>query len=468
VNARASGNPGEGSGRADDGTDQRGSGRPRPFYGWVIVGAVFVILMVASGIGFYNASVILAAATDELDSSVGAVSGATGLFFAISGLTGFVLARRMEILDLRWFFLGGGIIGAAALYGLRWVDSVPALYLFFALFGIGFGSAGLVPATTLVTRWFDRRRPIAISIASTGLSVGGIVLTPVAAWLINRDGLANAGTLLAVIWLVGIVPIALLLVRPFPSSIGLRADGEPPALERASDTNDPKDANDTEGHLGPDDSDVTDRHNATVDGPPPGASYAQARATRFFIGLCAAYLLIFFGQVGGLAQLYNLVLERTDVATASTSLSALALASVVARLIGGVVVIRVDTRTFTIALAVIQVVALALLGFAAGPLTLVGASVIFGMSIGNLLMLQPLLLAEAFGVAEYGRIYSFNQLIGTAGVAAGPFALGLVHDQADYRVAFMVAALATLSGAAALVVGGPTVNAQRIWRPETV
>ena len=212
----------------------------------MIVGAVFVILMVASGIGFYNASVILAAATDELDSSVGAVSGATGLFFAIAGLTGFVLARRMEILDLRWFFLGGGIIGAAALYGLRWVDSVPALYLFFALFGIGFGSAGLVPATTLVTRWFDRRRPIAISIASTGLSVGGIVLTPVAAWLINRDGLANAGTLLAVIWLVGIVPIALLLVRPFPSSIGLRADGEPPSVERADDTNDPNDANDTE------------------------------------------------------------------------------------------------------------------------------------------------------------------------------------------------------------------------------
>ena len=162
------------------------------------------------------------------------------------------------------------------------------------------------------------------------------------------------------------------------------------------------------------------------------------------------------------------MLERTDVATASTSLSALALASVVARLIGGVVVIRVDTRTFTIGLAVIQVVALALLGLAAGPLTLVGSSVIFGMSIGNLLMLQPLLLAEAFGVAEYGRIYSFNQLIGTAGVAAGPFALGLVHDQADYRVAFMVAALATLSGAAALVVGGPTVNAQRIWQPEPV
>ncbi len=456
MNARASGTPGEGPEHNHTSADRRTPGRPgsRPFYGWVIVGAVFVILMVASGVGFYNASVILAAATDELDASVGAVSGATGLFFAIGGLTGFALARRMEIIDLRWFFLGGGIVGATALYGLRWVDSVPALYLFFALFGIGFGSAGLVPATTLVTRWFDRRRPIAISIASTGLSVGGIVLTPIVAWLINRDGLANAGTWLAVMWLVGIVPIAVLLVRPFPSSMGLRADGEPKP-ERPVPK--PDSSND-------DDSNNDDDNN---NDPPSGASYAQARATRFFLGLCAAYLFIFFGQVGGLAQLYNMVLERTDTATASTSLSAIALASVVARLVGGLVVIRVDTRLFTFAVALIQVVALALLGFGATPFSLVGSSVVFGMSIGNLLMLQPLLLAEAFGVAEYSRIYSFSQLIGTVGVAAGPFALGLVRDQADYRLAFIVAAAATLGGAMALVVGGPTVNAQRLWRPDS-
>ena len=421
----------------------------------MIVGVVFVILMVSSGVGFYNASVILAAATDELNASVGAVSGATGLFFAIGGLTGFALAGRMETTDLRWFFLAGGITGAAALYGLRWVDSVPALYLFFALFGIGFGSAGLVPATTLVTRWFDRRRPIAISVASTGLSMGGIALTPIAAWLINRDGLANAGTLLAAMWLVGIVPIALLLVRPFPSSIGLRPDGEP----KAADT--PARATDATA----DNTDDTDA--ATDDGPPPGASYLQARTTRFFAGLCAAYLFIFFGQVGGMAQLYNMVLERTDVATASTSLSALALASVVARLIGGVVVINVDTRLFTVVLTVLQVVALALLGLAGTAFTLVGSAVIFGMSIGNLLMLQPLLLAEAFGVAEYSRIYSFNQLIGTAGVAAGPFALGVVRDAVDYRLAFFVAAAATLSGAVALLAGGSTSSARHLWHPET-
>ncbi len=418
----------------------------RPFYGWAIIAALFAILSVHSGLAFYNASVILSAATDELGASVSSISGATGLFFAISGLAGFVLARPMDRIDIRWFFLAGGVIGAAALFSLRWVDSVLDLYIFFAFFGIGFGVGGLLPAMTLVTRWFDRRRSVAISVASTGLSVGGIVLTPIAVYLIQRGGLADAGPLMAIIWIAGIVPIALLVLRPFPSSLGLRPDGEPPAA--ASDSNAP---------------DASAEQQEPDDENPPGATFAQARRSRFFIGLCAAYLFIFFGQVGALAQLFNMVQERADATVAGTALSSLAAASVVARLIGGVVVIRVDTRLFATALALVQVAALVLLALAGSSITLIGFAIVFGMSIGNLLMLQPLLLAEAFGVAAYSRIYSSNQLIGTAGVAAGPFVLGVVRDLVDYRSAFLVAGLASLLGAISLLASGTTASVKKIW-----
>ena len=428
-----------------DVTDQRSSPRAdlkksRVFYGWVIVATVFIILAVTAGIGFYNVSVILAAATDELDTSVGSVSGGTGLFFAIAGLSSYFLARYMDTVDLRWFFLLGGLSGAGALYGLRWVESVPELYLFFAVFGIGFGAGGLVPATTLVTRWFDRRRPVAISIASTGLSLGGIAITPIAVRIINDNGLGDSGTTLALIWFLGIVPIALLLVRPFPSSIGLTPDGEPPAA-----------------------TEPTQQNAANVE-PVLGARYLQARSTRFFIALCVAYLLVFFGQVGGIAQMFNMVLERTNESTAASAISALALASVVARLIGGALVLRLDTRTFTIGVAIFQVMALVSLSLATTSLGLLVSAAMFGISIGNLLMLQPLLLAEAFGVVEYSRIYSSSQLISTIGVAAGPLALGLVRDAADYRVAFIVGAIASLGGAFAVIAAGPTSQPQSLWR----
>ena len=42
---------------------------------------------------------------------------------------------------------------------------------------------------------------------------------------------------------------------------------------------------------------------------------------------------------------------------------------------------------------------------------------IFGFTVGNLLMLQPLMLAQAFGVMDYPKIFSFSQAVTTVGVA---------------------------------------------------
>ncbi len=415
-----------------------------PFYGWVVVGAVFFILLFSSGLGFYNASVILAAATDELGASVAAVSGATGVFFAVGGLTGFALSKWMDTSDLRVFFTAGGVVGAVALYSLRWVTNVAGLYLFFALFGVGFGLAGLVPSTTVVTRWFDRRRSVALSVASTGLSVGGIVLTPVAAWLIDQRSLSDAGPVMALIWFVGIVPVALLLVRSDPSERGLQPDGE--VESPMVDQPDQSQPNQVKTVLGLD--------------------FASARKTRFFIALCAAYCAIFFGQVGGIAQLFKMVQERTDVAVASTALSALAFSSVLARLIGGALVLKVSTKWLGAVLVVLQSAALILLAVSQNETALIMSAAFFGISIGNLLMLQPLLLAEVFGVANYSRIYSFNQLFGTIGVAGGPLLLGVLRDAFDYRIAFFVAAGATFTGFLFFLAAGDASVVQHKWKPE--
>lgn len=404
------------------------------------MGAVFTILMVSSGLGFYNASVILSAAAKELDVPVGTVSGGTAMFFGISGVTGFLLARRMETSDIRVFYVAGGLLGAASLYGLRIVDTVAELYVFFALFGIAFALAGLVPGTTLVTRWFHEKRSVALSIASTGLSLGGIAITPIAANLIDERTMSGAGPVLALVWLVGVIPIGVLLLRSRPADKGLLPDG---ATEPAAGSGE------SVGSVAL-----------------AGASFGEAWRTRFFVMMCAAYALIFFAQVGGLAHLYNLAAERTDAGTAATALSLLALTSVIGRLIGGVVVLHTPAKSLSAGLTLFQGVSLIALANSFSELSILGSAVILGISVGNLLMLQPLLLAEAFGVAEYSRIYSFNQLFGTIGVAGGPVALGLIHDAGDYRVAFMIAGAASVLGLLCLLATGPIARAQAIWQAE--
>ena len=120
-----------------------------------------------------------------------------------------------------------------------------------------------------------------LSVASTGLSAGGIVLTPAAKWLIDDRGLAAATPILGVVWIIGIVPIALWFVRPDPAALGWLPDGE----------------------------------RVQVDVPlvpPTGTPFHEAMRTRFFISATVAYVLVLGAQVGGIQQLVKLVEDRTD------------------------------------------------------------------------------------------------------------------------------------------------------------
>jgi cyanate permease len=161
-------------------------------------------------------------------------------------------------------------------------------------------------------------------------------------------------------------------------------------------------------------------------------------------------------QVGGIQQLVKLVEERTDPSTARFAITFLAATSVVARLIGGRVVQHVPMMRFTAGLAVVQAVALVGLGLATSTVAIFAAIVVFGLTIGNILMLQPLLVAERFGVLDYPKIFSRSQFVSITGTAGGPLLTGWLYDVAgSYRAPYVVAAMCSLVGATVLFSGGP-------------
>ncbi len=89
-----------------------------------------------------------------------------------------------------------------------------------------FAAAGLVPATTVVTRWFHERRSVALSVASTGLSVGGILITPFAKRLIDDRGLAAATPWLGLVFVIGHRAVRLVHGAPRPGREGWNPDGK--------------------------------------------------------------------------------------------------------------------------------------------------------------------------------------------------------------------------------------------------
>ena len=198
------------------------------FAGWWVVGSVFVLFVANSGLTFYGLAIYLDALTDEQDFSTTSVSLATSMFFVVSGITGRLIASLIETHDIRWVIGAGAAISSGSLFALGSVDTIPKLYVVYAIFAIGFALCGIVPGTTLITRWFHTRRSVALSIASTGLSVGGLTLTKVASSLIDTRGLDNAAPILAVVLLL-LVAITLPTMWPSPESRGTVPDGGTPA-----------------------------------------------------------------------------------------------------------------------------------------------------------------------------------------------------------------------------------------------
>jgi len=98
---------------------------------------------------------------------------------------------------------------------------------------------------------------------------------------------------------------------------------------------------------------------------------------------------------------------------------------------------------------------LALLAVSFEPVLVLASVVLFGLTIGNSLMMHPLLLAETFGTRDYGRIYSTSQLVTMVGVAGGPALIGLAYElSGGYTAPFLGVAALTMIGFAVLATCG--------------
>jgi MFS family permease len=391
------------------------------YYGWYVVAALFLVLTVSSGFGFYNLSVYLNVLAAKTGFSISELSVAVSLFFVVGGVAGIWVAHLLDRFDVRWVMIGGAVLAGAALGTTGRVEDLWLIYVLYMLFGIGNAAVSIVTSTTLVTRWFPGpERSIALSIASTGLSLGGVVLTPLSAKLFNDFGVQQVMPWIGLAFAGIIAPVVIVVLRP--------PNGNRPR-----------------GQDGGEDS---------------GWAFRDAVRSRFFILLTGAFVLCMAAQVGGISHLYNRAEGLVDYVTAAVAVQVLTIMSILCRILGGFLVTRISIRLYTLGNLLGQTAGLALIATAETAIdVLIGAGV-FGATVGNLLMLQPLWLAEAFGVKAYARIFSLSNAIAVVGVAGGPVVLGLTFDSANYRLSYLVAAGLSLAAWGLMFTAGPTPAAE--------
>ena len=396
----------------------------RPFYGWYVVSALFVVTTTTSGFIFYSITVLLDAFVAERAFPVALTSLATATFFVAAGFAGVFAGRLMDRIDARWVIIIGATLAALALAGAGFLQTAWQLFLFHVVFGLGFGFCGLVPITTVVARWFHARRSVALSMASTGLSLGGFLITPAVGYFVAHYGLASVTPWLALGLLIGVVPPTVLFVRSRPRDMGLKPDG---------------------GNRGKDD---------PIPEEALGVPFHEARRSRFFLGVTGAYVFVLCAQVGAFAHLYRLGSTRAGISVAGLIVALAAASSMASRLVAGWLLLKVKARSFALGVAAIQAAGLVFLALATNGPLLVAAALVFGIAFGNSVMMHPLLLAEAFGTRDYGRIYAASQFVTVIGLACGPALAGLVYETSGYVVAYLALTAISLVGLAILALAG--------------
>lgn len=401
-------------------------------YGWVIVGAMMLVQTVSSGLGFYNMSVYINRLSAELAAPVGHISFAVSLFFVVGGIAGLYVAAMLNRYQVRTVMIAGALISGAALSAVGLASEVWHLYALFALFGIGNAGISVVICTTIITQWFPGpQRSMALAIASTGLSLGGVVLTPISAHLMGTLGVSDTMPVLGLLLVAFILPLALLM-RQAPGS-------QTQASAEATQNN--------------------------------TALLKSAVGSRFYVLMASAYVLIMAAQVGGIAHLYSRITQIADFQTAAYAVQALSICSISGRFFGGWLVTRIPIRGFALGNLCLQALGLTCIAFASSGTLAVVAAGLFGLSVGNLLMAQPLWLAEVYPSGIYARVFARANAVSVLGLAFGPYGMGLIFDAmggTTYVYSYLAGVVSSVIALTVVLVAsaGPQLMAYRDVTPE--
>ena len=201
------------------------SGRPI-FYGWLIVGITFFIALTTVGARTSFGNFVIPM-SDHFDWTRSEISLAASIGYLVNGFSQPFLGQLYDRFGGRKV-----ILSSVALFGLSIFLLFATFNIVYLIFMFGFvnslAASGVSVSNTsaLVTRWFRKKRGVALGVSTAGAALGGMIIVPFSMFLLELTSWqVTWGVLGAVIVLITL-PMGLLLLRDDPADMALRPDGD--------------------------------------------------------------------------------------------------------------------------------------------------------------------------------------------------------------------------------------------------
>jgi len=388
------------------------------FYGWVVV-AVFLV----SGITLYGIHFSFGIFFKSIESEFSLTRAATSAILSanllLAGLYSFFAGWALDRYGPKIVVLLMGVFTGLSLLLTSQTGSSWQLFITYSLLlAMGTGALFVVPMST-VSRWFDKKRGLALGMASSGVGLGPLVMAPFATYLIASFSWRVAYIVIGLIaWLI-VIPLSRLL-RGDPYEIGALPDGVKTL---------PEDTESEEGII-----------------QPAHLSLPQALQTRSF-------WLVMFIWVLYASNIFlvftHLVPHATDIGfsamEAAAIVSLIGGAAVAGRVVLGTVSDRMGRKVTAIICALLQAGAMMWLLWANDLWMFYLFALVYGFAFGGMSPVMAALIGDTFGLGRIGAILGMLEVGFGIGAAIGSAVGGFIFDVSNsYFLAFLLGAAVML------------------------
>lgn len=387
------------------------------FYGWVIVlvGVIVSAVLIGSRQSY---GVFFKSIESDFGLSRTVTSGIFSVNMAFSAVFAALGGWALDKFGPKWTIAAMGFFTGLSLIISSQIHSVWWLYLTYSfIMAMGTGEAYTV-VVGFVSRWFQRKRGLALGISTTGGGVGSLIFAPFASYLIVTFDWRIGYIIMGVIALVVVISVSLLL-KGYPREMGLLPDGI------TADTN----------------ATAVEARKEVKQG---GFSLKEAMKTRQFWFM---FMIWVFQATAVYIVTTHIVPYATDVGishiAAATIISVMSVFNIVGGLTAGALSDAFGRKSVSIISALLGAGSLLWLMWMPTDIWLLFViAVLFGIPFGGIATIVSAMAADIFGIYRIGVIMGVIGIAWFIGATIGPIIGGVIFDiHKSYFLAFLVAAI---------------------------
>jgi len=195
--------------------------KSRIFYGWYVLAASFLILFLNSGARF-TIGIAFKPLLAEFGWSRSAVSLAVFLNMAFFSLSVIATGKLYDRFGPKWVIVTSTVLISSGYMLVALTQTLwHFLFLYGVVAGVGLGGTSVPIFAALMSKWFEKRRGLAISLALSGNCLGQFALVPLFTTLIMETGWRASHFWIGLMMLALNLGLTFLVIRGDPEDLGV-------------------------------------------------------------------------------------------------------------------------------------------------------------------------------------------------------------------------------------------------------